>query len=165
MAADGGAETATNANAFRNIKSHVNSRSHRLIENFTRSAAITEKYDNWKRKMLTRYATINDYIYINVFDAKFAKIGGKFVATRPAPRFPTTANQIVIVPNRFPYDVDSRLRHYVLWHTTPNISAKVVNEILSVRFPNAKWVWYYSLGDSVPEIPHIHIFVGPAALN
>jgi len=106
-----------------------------------RTKKIQEDYDNHKNKLKKANITIDKYILKTIL-----KNNLKYKITK----------------NRFPYDLDENIKHYLLW-ISPDIQIsqiKVIN-IIKKYFPNNQLVCYQNemFAKSVKTIDHYHIFI------
>ena len=70
-----------------------------------------------------------------------------------------------IVPNLFRYNIDSNIKHDLLWNTTGPLANEKIEEILNEYFKNSnyEYVWWENApqNKSIPELWHIQIVSYP----
>lgn len=69
-------------------------------------------------------------------------------------------------PNKFPYNLNNNIKHYVLWlHPMLDLkyitNKKLINSILKKYIPNNEYIFYMNSYNnrSIKQIPHYQVFI------
>lgn len=102
-------------------------------------------YQKWTDETLEEYGSIANFLL---------KEKLHFPIDDPKP--------ILVLPNDFPYSVDPGIEHILIWSKEP-LSADYVESVLDDRYGSQIWEWIYFVNppewQSVPSLPHVHIFM------
>lgn len=127
---------------------------------FLRTPEMQSLYDAHKVETLHKYASLDDYIMRKVFQCGcFSENDGKIRAI-PPPEEPVL---MAWTPNRFPYDLDTNIQHFLIWSNR----ALSKDEIISCIHKNVsdsfktKVHWFENAVEfrTIPKINHVHVFV------
>lgn len=69
-------------------------------------------------------------------------------------------------PNKFPYNLNNNIKHYVLWlHPMLDLkyitNKKLINSIIKKYIPNNEYIFYMNSYNnrSIKQIPHYQVFI------
>ena len=69
-------------------------------------------------------------------------------------------------PNKFPYNLNNNIKHYVIWlHPMLDLkyitNKKLINSILKKYIPNNEYIFYMNSYNnrSIKQIPHYQVFI------
>ncbi|KAI8371357.1 uncharacterized protein BYT42DRAFT_579960 [Radiomyces spectabilis] len=118
------------------------------IKMIHRSPKVQAEYDQWMKDTLATYGTIEKYLLTNKL------------------HFPPTKDDehpaVIILPNDFPYSVESGIDHILIWSQVP-LDPNYVEQILEQRYGSENWEWVYWVNppeiQSVRKLPHVHVFM------
>jgi hypothetical protein len=130
------------------------------LHRLTRSERGKLAYEEHKRKISQHWATMADYLLSSKFCLPTtAGPDGKLRADR---NHHTKRETLLLVPNDFPYDLETDCRHYVLWKLDGSVALADVDDAVQQlqrlyrMVDYAHWINPGAL-KSVREIDHAHI--------
>jgi hypothetical protein len=121
-----------------------------------------EAYVRFRRDVLARWASMEDYIRATMF-RWIVDMGrdGRRVAARPG----VGRRPIAFEPNPFPYMVRPAEAHWVLWAERP-MSRPLIQKYLDTVLPTGMRARFYinrRSKQSVPGVWHAHVFLRAGA--
>ena len=125
----------------------------------SRDATTEEAYERFRRRILTRWASMEDYIRATMFRWTIA-VGrdGRRVALRQRL---SGGSPIAFEPNPFPYAVGPAEAHWILWAERP-MSRPLIQKYLDAVLPAGMRSRFYinrRVQQSVPGVWHAHVFL------
>jgi hypothetical protein len=124
-----------------------------------RAAATEEAYDCFRRRVLSGWASMEDYIRATMFRWTIGLARGKRVALRLRL---SGGRPIAFEPNPFPYAVGPAEAHWVLWAERP-MSRPLIQKYLDTVLPTgirSRFYVNHRTQQSVPGVWHAHVFLG-----
>lgn len=114
-------------------------------------------YNSYKAKVLEEYCTYEDYIkikYMSYVGHRYEN-SGKVHATKTNDSVP-----LAFVPNKFPYNIEKSMSHYVLFSEKP-LREKRMKAVLQKLLPNKEYVTLVNSPEhmSIPNLWHCHVFI------
>lgn len=135
------------------------------MEYFKRKKEVAEQYIDLKQKISREWVSIVHYIAWEVFheDMLFKQIGSEDIKKCVRQDWKKhTPYPYRIVLNKFPYDWEDDVSHYMLWSVNP-LTDNEVRERIEKRFPLHSYDWVFFINrpssQSVQGIFHAHILV------
>lgn len=128
-----------------------------------RDAATEEAYARFRQRVLTGWASMEDYIRATMFRwvVDVGRGDGRRVAVRPRCSGGGGVPMIAFEPNPFPYAVGPAEAHWVLWAERP-MSRPLIRKYLDAVLPAGMHVRFYvnrRVKQSVPGVWHAHVFL------
>jgi hypothetical protein len=122
-----------------------------------RAADVEEAYARFRRYILARWASMEDYIRVTRLGwAEGRDRNGRRIAVRRL-----RAQALFFEPNRFPY-AGAEDTHWILWADRP-MSRALVRKYVETRIgPDVPFHFYVNRRSkqSVPGVWHAHVFLG-----
>lgn len=122
-----------------------------------RDPKIQKLYDQNKKEILSKFQSMEDYIFIEVFECppEFTKSGKIKAAIKP------NEKSIVLTPNRYPYNI--KAFHFIIWLGSKNIELSIdkIQKLLPFEFHGRPFFIHENSRNNktIKNIEHIHVFV------
>jgi hypothetical protein len=123
-----------------------------------RSAEIQESYMLTKKQVLEEFESMEDYVKHRALGLKMipSPITGKLRHAKEE-----ESKIIRLIPNDFPYDIESDVFHDVIWSNFPMESEQVDELIAEMELKmNRKCIYFVNPPhlQSIPQVFHVHVF-------
>jgi len=125
---------------------------------FERTPQMQRLYDAHKKDVLQKYASMDDYIFRKVFRCPcYSENDGKIRAI-PPPEEPVL---MVWMPNRFPYDLEQNIHHFLIWSNRALLKDEIISCILNNVSVKSKVYFFENPVQfrTIPKIHHLQVFV------
>jgi hypothetical protein len=121
--------------------------------NFKRDNFIQNKYILDKIKVLKNYNSYEDFIKIKYLNSKPILLNKKYLASTPN-------LSSVLVLNKYPYNFEKNIKHYVLFSIEP-LTKNESKRILSKLIKNKEFIVFINdtKSQSIKNLWHCHVFI------